>query len=315
MDDKNKILISVVSPVYQAEKIVDELSRRIISSVSTITENFEIILVEDGSPDNSWKKIEENCVKDKRVKGIKLSRNFGQHYAITAGLEESKGEYVVVMDCDLQDNPDEIPKLYNHIQNDFDLVLAQRINRKDFFLKKFFSIFFYKFLSYLTDTEQDYSIANFGIYKKEVIQSVLKMKEYNKYFPVMVRWVGFKSAKINIEHLQRRDGKSSYSFKKYFDLALKIILSFSEKPLWLTIKLGFFITVFSIGYGCYVLYQFFSGRTTVEGWASVIASIWFLGGLIIFVLGMIGLYVGKSFEQVKNRPLYFIHKKINFNYE
>lgn len=313
MTEKSDILISVVSPVYQAEKLLNELTDKIIASVSLITEKYEIILVEDGSRDNSWKKIEDLCLRHSRVKGLKMSRNFGQHYAITAGLEASSGEFIIVMDCDLQDNPEEIPSLYNKSQEGFDMVLAIRDKRQDTFLKKLFSALFYKFLSYLTDTEQDYRIANFGLYRRQVIEAVLKMKEYNKYFPVMVRWVGYDVAKIPVKHAKRKDGKSSYTFSKYLHLALKIVLSFSEKPLWLSIKLGFIITLLSFIYGIYVLSMYFSGSTTVEGWASLIASVWFLGGLIIFILGVVGLYVGKSFEQVKNRPFYFIHKRLNLN--
>ena len=153
--------LSIVSPVYRAEKIIPELVERIKIAASQITDNFEIILVEDCGPDNSWSAIEKECLIDKRVKGIKLSRNFGQHYAITAGLNYSKGEWVVVMDCDLQDLPEEISNLYNKTKEGFDIVLARRFERQDTFLKRLSSKIFYTTLSYLTGTKQDNTIANF----------------------------------------------------------------------------------------------------------------------------------------------------------
>lgn len=175
-------LISIVSPVYKAEKIVDILVKRIKEEVSKITENYEIILVEDGSPDRSWEAIERNCMEDKRVKGIKLSRNFGQHYAITAGLDHAKGEWTVVMDCDLQDRPEEIINLYQKALEGYDIVLARRHKRQDSFLKRTFSWLFYKILSYLTGTKHDPAVANFGIYHKKVIQAVSQMRESIRYF-------------------------------------------------------------------------------------------------------------------------------------
>ena len=159
-----KIHISVVSPVYRAEKIVAELVRQLHENLSKITNDYEIILVNDASPDNSWLAVVAECEKDKRVKGINLSRNFGQHYAITAGLSYAKGEWVVVMDCDLQDRPDEIPNLYNKVQEGYDIVYARRAERQDKFIKRLSSTIFYTVHNYLSGLKGDGSIANFGIY-------------------------------------------------------------------------------------------------------------------------------------------------------
>ncbi len=304
-------IISIVSPVYRAENIVDKLVTEIIKSVSQITENFEIILVEDGSPDDSWAKIEENCQKDTRVKGIKLSRNFGQHYAITAGLDHAQGEWIVVMDCDLQDRPEEIPNLYKKAKEGFDVVLAQRHQRKDNFFKKLFSWAFYKVLSYLTGVKHDESVANFGIYHKKVIEAVKQMRESIRVFPIMVRWVGFKQTKLKVEHAEREEGKSSYNFKRLLNFALDIILAYSDKPIRLTIKTGLLISFLSFIFAIILLVQYFLGKITVAGYASLIISIWFFSGLIMMTLGVIGLYVGKIFEGVKNRPIYVIKDFLN----
>ena len=304
-------LISIVSPVYRAEKIVDKLVERISEEVSKITENFEIILVEDGSPDNSWEAIERNCQKDERVKGVKLSRNFEQHYAITAGLDNCKGEWVVVMDCDLQDRPEEIVNLYTKALEGYEVVLASRHERQDTFLKKLFSKLFYKVFSYLTAVKYDATVANFGIYNRKVIDAVCSMRENIRVFPIMVSWVGFATAKINVEHASREEGNSSYNFSRLINLALDIILAYSDKPIRLAIKIGFIISLLSFLFAAFILIRYFMGEIIVLGYASLIISIWFFSGLIIAILGIIGLYLGKTFEGVKKRPIYIISKNVN----
>ena len=303
--------ISIVSPVYKAEKIVSELVSRIISSVEKITPDFEIILVEDGSPDNSWEQIQQACLADNRIKGIKLSRNFGQHYAITAGLDNAKGEWVVVMDCDLQDQPEEIVNLLNKAKEGYEVVVARRVKRQDYFFKRLFSYFFYKVLSYLTGTIHDSDVANFGIYHQKVITSVCQMRESIRYFPTMVNWVGFKHTKLDVEHSKRLEGETSYNFKKLINLSLDVILAFSDKPIRIIIKIGTIISLFSFLFAIVSIIRYFIGDITVSGYTSLIASIWFLSGLILMTLGTVGLYVGKTFEGVKNRPIYLISEKIN----
>jgi polyisoprenyl-phosphate glycosyltransferase len=303
--------LSIVSPVYRAEKIVDKLVEEIHASVKTITDDYEIILVEDGSPDNSWEKIEKICQTDPKVKGIKLSRNFGQHPAISAGLEESTGEWVVVMDCDLQDRPLEIPRLYAKAQEGFDTVLAQREYRQDSFLKKLSSRIFYKIFSYLTDTKQDNTVANFGIYHQKVIKAILNLGDRIRFFPTMVQWVGFRKTYLPVQHDERFDGKSSYSWKSLLNLAFNTIVSFSDKPLRLTIRLGLWISLFSSLLGVMYVYEYFTGKIQVLGFASLIITLFFLFGLIIFILGIIGIYIGKTFEQVKKRPNHIIDIVLN----
>jgi dolichol-phosphate mannosyltransferase len=306
--------LSIVSPVYRAENILDRLVSEIIESISQITDDFEIILVEDGSPDNSWQKIEKNCQQDSRIKGIQLSRNFGQHYAITAGLDQARGEWVVVMDCDLQDKPQEISKLYHQAKLGYDIVLAKRVQRRDGFLKRFFSWAFYQILSYLTGTSFDPSIANFGIYHQKVIQAVCQMRESIRVFPIMVRWVGFKQIAIPVEHAERIEGKSNYNLKRLFNLALDIILAYSDKPIRLTIKLGFLISFSAFIFTLITFFRYYFGQITVPGYASLIVSIWFFSGLIMMTLGIVGLYIGKTFEGVKQRPIYVIKEKINLSH-
>lgn len=306
------IHLSVVSPVYGCKSCLHELYQQLKSSLTAISENFEIIFVNDNSPDNAWDTIVELSNADYRVKGINLSRNFGQHYAIHAGLNYASGEWVVVMDCDLQDYPKEILKLYTQAQKGYDIVLAQRIQRQDTFFKRMFSKMFYSVLSYLTETKQDSSVANFGIYHQKVVHAILMMNDKIKYFPAMVRWVGFKSCSIEVEHKNRFDGSTSYNYKKLFKLALDIILSFSDKPLRLTVKFGFIISTLSFLAALVNLVRYFTGDIVVAGFTSIIISIWLLGGIIISILGIVGLYVGKAFDAVKNRPVYIENETIGF---
>ena len=308
----NKIpYISIVSPVYRAEKILPNLVSEIIASVKTLTNDYEIILVEDCSPDNSWEIIETIAHENQKVKGFKLSKNFGQHYAITCGLDHALGEWIIVMDCDLQDRPDEIPNLFNHaINNNKDIVLASRVNRNDTFYKRLSSIVFYKFLTYLTGMKYDDSLSNFGIYSRNVINTINSMREPMRAFPPMVQWVGFNKDVISVKHSNRFEGKSSYNFKKLLELALDISLAYSVKPLKLTVKLGFFISSLSMIYALYTIFEYYNGYIKVSGFTTLAVSIWFLSGIIIFILGIIGLYIGKIFDGIKNRPLYIIGKKI-----
>ncbi|MDH6308487.1 glycosyltransferase involved in cell wall biosynthesis [Dysgonomonas sp. PFB1-18] len=303
--------LSVISPVYRAEKIIPVLVERIEQAVSVITSEYEIILVEDSGPDQSWAVIEQIAQTNERVIGLKLSRNFGQHYAISAGLDKATGDWIVVMDCDLQDRPEEIPNLYKKAQEGYDVVLAERYERQDTFIKRLTSATFYKVLSYLTGTKQDKGVANFGIYSKAVIKAVCSMREPIRYFPTMIKWVGFKQTKLPVEHNSRFEGKTTYNYKKLLNLALDIILAYSDKPVRLTVKVGLIISLMAILAAFYTLIMWITGNIAVMGYTSLIISIWFLSGIIILTLGIVGLYVGKTFEGVKSRPIYIIDKIVN----
>lgn len=303
------IHLSIVSPVYQAEKILKELVERIDKTTRGFSDSFELILVEDASPDDSWIEIERLSQKYNFIKGIKLSRNFGQHYAITAGLDHAKGDWVVVMDCDLQDKPEEILHLYNKAQEGFDVVLALRENRKDGFFKKLSSKVFYGALGWLTGSKQDERIANFGIYHRKVVNEIIGMRESIRFFPSMVKWVGFRQTTIPVEHEGNGERKSSYNFGKLLDLGLDIMLAYSDKPIRLTVKLGLIIAFTGFLFALFTLYKYLTGTIIVAGYSSLIISIWVLTGIILITLGMVGLYVGKTFEGVKERPIYIIEKK------
>lgn len=305
--------ISVVIPVYNSESCLPELYSRLKETLEAITADFEIIMINDGSPGNDWDAILKLAETDKRVKGISFSRNFGQHYAITAGLDYSSGEWVVVMDCDLQDQPEEIGRFYQKALAGFDTVVGKRNNRQDSFTKKFFSKIFYRFFSYLTDTKQNGEIANYGIYHRNVINTVLSMRENLRFFPTMIKWAGFKYTSIDIAHGLRKGGVTGYSFTKLCKLAFNVVIAFSDKPLRLTVKLGLTMSFISFVYALFIVIRALMGIKGIEGWASIFVSVWFISGLIIFILGIIGIYISRIFEEVKKRPIYVVRELSGFN--
>ena len=247
------------------------------------------------------------------MKGVNLSRNFGQHYAITAGLHYAKGEWVVVMDCDLQDRPEEIPTLYQKAMEGYDSVFAQRVQREDAWLKRLSSKAFYAVFGYLTDTKQDSSVANFGIYHRGVIQSILQMGDRFRYFPTMVQWVGFKKAYLPVEHCERMEGKSTYNWSRLMRLALDTIIAFSDKPMRLMVKFGALVTFVAIIIGLIFFVKYLLGDIEVAGFTTLIISLWVIAGIIISLLGVLGLYVGKMFDTVKQRPTFIVDKALNID--
>lgn len=305
------IKLSIVSPVYRAEKMVHMLVERIVKSVTTITEDFEIILVNDASPDASWSVIEHECAQDKRVKGINLSRNFGQHYAITAGLHYAKGEWVVVMDCDLQDRPEEIPALYQKALEGYDIVYARRVDRQDKGLKKLSSTIFHKIFDWLSGSKTDKTIANFGIYNQCVIAEYNRMPELARSFPSLISYLGFKYTAIDVQHAEREEGKSSYNLYKLLKLSFDVIIANSNKPLRMAVGLGFTMSMLSFLLALYNVIARLIGFISFPGYTTTVFSIWFVGGLMLFVMGILGLYIGKIFDQVKGRQLFVVKDKVN----
>lgn len=295
-------------PVYKAVDCLDELYNRLNYNLKKITENFEIILVEDCGNDGSWEKILEISRSDPRLAGIKFSRNFGQHYGITAGLDYCSGEWVVVMDCDLQDRPEEIPRLYEKALEGYDVVLARRGDRCDPFIKRFTSVLFYKVFSYLSGMNYDWEAGNFRIISRSVVNNYKKLGEQLRFFGGLVSWLGYRTGSINVQHDRRYSGETSYTYRKLFYLAINTIVAYSDKPLILSVKVGFLISLISLCFGFWIVFSNIYYGSPVLGWSSIIVSLYFIGGLIIFTLGVFGLYLGKVFNETKRRPLYIIEK-------
>lgn len=307
-------VISIISPVYKAERIVPELVERLKQSVSTITDNYEIILVEDCGGDASWAKISDECKNDNRVKGIKFSRNFGQHYAITAGLTYAKGQHIVLLDCDLQDDPQYIPLLYRKaVDEGYDIVQTYKEVRRHSVFKNITAAIYYRVFNYLIDNK-DYDAnrqeGTYTVLSRKVVDAFLSIKEYHRHYLMVLRLLGFKKTRVKIEHRKRFEGKSSYTFSKLMKHAIDGITSQSDKLLRLSINLGFSMFLVSFLWALYIVFRYFT-TGLLSGYASIMVFQLLGTGLILIALGTIGLYVGKIFEQVKERPLFIVDEVIN----
>jgi len=299
--------ISVVIPVYRAESCLEELYRRLKTALEPLTADFEIMLVEDCGGDRSWPLIVELAQRDPRVKGIQFSRNFGQHYGITAGLDRCNGDWVVVMDCDLQDRPEEIPRLYAKAQEGHEIVVARRGKRSDPLLKRFSSWLYYSVFSWLADMDYDPQAGNFRILSRKVINNYRNMRERSRFFGSLINWMGFPFTSIDVQHDERFAGDSSYTFGKLWRLGAETIIAYSDKPLRIAVRLGFFIATCAFLYGLYILFLALFHSSPVTGWSSLIVSIYFMGGVIVAILGILGIYLGKTYDETKCRPLYVIN--------
>ncbi|MEO7727858.1 MAG: glycosyltransferase family 2 protein [Burkholderiales bacterium] len=298
--------ISVVIPVFKAEACLEELYRRLKDSLEPITRDFEIVLVEDCGGDRSWQIITGLAQRDARVKGLQFSRNFGQHYGITAGLDSCDGDWVVVMDCDLQDRPEEIPRLYAKAREGYEVVLARRGKRTHPVFKRLLSWTFYRLFSYLADTDYDPQAGNYRIVSRKVVAAYRTMRERSRFFGSLVNWMGFPTASIDVQHADRYAGESTYTFGKLWQLAAETIIAYSDKPLRLAIRSGFLIAALAFLCGVYVLFRAVVYGSPVTGWSSLMVSIYFIGGIIIALLGIIGIYLGRAYDETKRRPLYLI---------
>ena len=304
--------ISVIIPVYGCDGTLAKLYERIVAAVCPIPVSFELIFVDDCGPGSPWELINDLAKRDPRVIGLKLSRNFGQHPAISAGLDCARGNWIVVMDCDLQDQPEEIPRLWAKAQEGFDIVVGSRVKRRDNYLKRLSSLVYWRVFAYMTDQKNDATQANFGIYSRRVIDEFKLLPEHSKFLTRMAKWMGFKEAIIEVNHGKRIHGKSSYNLRRMFSLAIESILSFSNKPLYIFVYVGFIISLSAFSFGLFLLIRHFSGHV-VEGWTSVMVSMYFLSGVLLFSIGVLGLYIGQIFIEIKGRPRYIVMERTNDN--
>jgi glycosyltransferase involved in cell wall biosynthesis len=305
------VLLSVVIPVYNESSLINELIRRVKTNIKLITEDYEIIIVDDGSQDNTWNSIEEEAKSESRIKGVKFSRNFGHHYAITAGLHNSNGDWVVVMDGDLQDRPEVIPDLYKKAQEGFDVVFVSRKNRPEKLYYRIAQKFFYLILRTLSGIDFDSRQANFSIINKKVVGAFKNFPENARFYGSTIMWLGFKRTLIYADHGVRFSGKPSYTFRKRLKLAIDILISFSERPLKVAIGIGVILSTLSTLIAIRIAFGALQHGYSVSGWASLIVSVFFLGGSILTALGIVGIYLGRVFNEVKKRPLYIVEEFLN----
>ena len=309
-DHSTDVDLSVVVPVYRGAPFLHELHRRLVATLQPLVARFEIVLVEDGGPDESWSIIENLARQDARVRGVALSRNFGQHHAITAGLRHARGQWIVVMDGDLQDPPEEIAKLWAKAQEGHDCVLARRARRDDASSKRLSSWLFYKVFNYLADLNYRYdgTVANFSMISRRVADAINGMGEAVRFYGGFLTWTGFQKAYVDVTHVRRPSGESGYTFFKLMKLATNIILAHSNKPLRLCVYAGLLLSTLSFAGGLVHIVRVVVHGSPVMGWTSLIVSVWFSTGAIISALGILGLYIDRIFTEVKHRPLYLVRK-------
>jgi dolichol-phosphate mannosyltransferase len=306
--------LSVVAPVFREAAVLPELCARIRAAASPITEDFEIVLVSDGGNDGSWQVISDLSNADRRIKGIKFTRNFGQHLAISAGLDACDGDWVVVMDSDLQDRPEVIPDLYAKAQQGYEVVFVSRTNRPESRIYQVAARLFHRIFRILANTNYDPAHGNFSIVSRRVVERYRAMGETLRFYGGILDWLGFERASIEASHGERFAGQPGYNFHKRLGLAAEIILSHSDRPLHISVLFGLIISLGSGSAGCYMILRYlFFKHYSVEGWTSLMVSVFFMGGIILLVLGIVGIYIGKIFNEIKGRPLYVVGDCVGFD--
>lgn len=297
--------ISVVVPVYGCADCVEALCERLDQTLQGITSQYEVILVDDRSPDDAWKQILEMKARHAKVRGLRLSRNFGQHIAITAGLEMAKGDYVAVMDCDLQDPPENLPALYAKLQEGYDLVLAKRTSRSHSGFRVWGARLYFALLNRMTNERVDGSYGTFSLLSRKVVDAFLTFRERERHYLFIVRWLGFSMGTLEYAHEERIVGCSSYSLKRLVKHALDGLFFQSTILLRWIVAAGLIFAAGGIILALYYTYRYFT-EGAVAGWTSVVVLILICTGAILSCLGVIGQYIGKIFDQAKGRPLYII---------
>lgn len=300
-------LISVVVPAHNEEGNISELTNHIIDLFKPLDYSYELIFVDDGSEDNTLNEIKLNARLQSNVYYVELSRNFGKDYALKAGLALAKGDAVITIDADMQHPPQLIKKMLNYWEDGFDVVYTYRetANKHAQIYQRITSKLFYKVINALSDVKLENGIADYRLIDTKVVKQLKELDESEIFFRGIVKWVGFKQIGFPYTPSKRHMGNASYSFFKLLKFAIGNIMAFSPRPLYVSAGIGLAFAALAILYFPYILISYFEGYA-VPGWASLIASIEFLGGMQLFLLSVIGIYVGKIFAQSKNRPSYII---------
>jgi polyisoprenyl-phosphate glycosyltransferase len=309
-------LYSIVIPVYNEAEVLPTLYQRLTQVMESLGEPYEVIFVNDGSRDVSPFLIRELQAKDERVKLISFSRNFGHQTAITAGLDHSVGQAVVVMDADLQDPPEVIPRMVEKWREGHEVVFAMRERRSgEGLFKRATAAVFYRLLRQLTATEIPLDAGDFRLMSRRAVEALKVVRERNRFMRGLAAWIGFRQTSITFVRDVRYAGKTKYPLRKMMRFALNGLTSFTIVPLQLSTYLGFAVSLISLFYMVYVIGRKLFTDQFVPGWASVIVAVLFLGGIQLISLGILGEYIGRIYEEVKQRPLYVIEESVGFEKE
>ena len=304
---EQKKILSIVSPVYNEAENLGEFYSRVINATDNLNLEIEIIYINDGSQDSTIDIITKQRQIDNRITIIDLSRNFGKEIALTAGLDYSSGEAVIVIDADLQDPPELIPKLVEKWREGYDVVNAKRIKRKgESLLKKVMSYIYYRLLFYLSDINVPRDTGDFRLLNKNALDALLKLREKHRYMKGLFVWVGFKQKEIEYEREARFKGKTKWGFFSLFNLAFDGLTSFSIMPLRLASIIGFLSALIGFFYGAVIVFKTLFFHEPVAGFTSLVVLITFFGGIQLLSIGIIGEYIGRIFNETKNRPLYVV---------
>jgi len=306
----SRIDLSVVIPVKNEEENLNELISRLSTTINSMNLSYELIFVTDINRDRTYEILKDSNKKDPRIKTVKLSNGFGQYTAIVAGLNNTFGNAVVIMDGDLQDYPEDIPKLYNKMKDGFDVVYGIKHKKNDTFIRNFFSKSFWKILNKFSDYDIELNSGMFRILSKRVVLELRKFNEKQILLTGLISITGFPTAKVEVTSGKRIRGNTKYSFFQQFNMAINALLSFSTKPLRIISFCGLIVAGFSFLILCIVFAEkiFYGGD--VPGWTTIVVLISLLGGVQLFAIGIVGEYIGRIFIETKDRPLYIIEDKI-----
>jgi len=309
--EKTKIMfdISVVIPVRNEEKNIDELINRIFTTIQGIQKSFEIIFVTDTNTDNTIDLLRQHSKQNSNIKTLILSNSFGQHVAVMAGLDHCRGNHVVIMDGDLQDYPEDIPILYNKIMEGYEIVYAVKELKNDRLFRNFSSYLFNQVMDNLADIKIRSNSSMFRIISRKALEEILKFREFEPSLTYIFSFINLQTATVKVRSGARKHGKTNYNFFRLISFAISSLVSFSRKPLRMISSMGVIMSMLSFLYLIVVLYQYLCFQIPVMGWATIIVIITFSGGIQLLSLGVIGEYIGRIYMQTKNRPLYIVEKK------
>lgn len=302
--------LSVVVPVYGCEPCLRALHERLVTNVASITDSYELVFVDDRSPDGAWETLVELAEADPHVRLVRFSRNFGQHPAITAGLHEAAGRWVVVTDCDLEDPPEEIPRLYATAQQGYDLVMCRRSQRRQTFFRQLAARIYRRIANFIAKTDIDSEYTNLSILSRRVVDCFLEFRDLDRQYLLMLVWLGFERTTIEVEQADRYAGESSYGFGELVRVAADGIFFETTRLLRWIVYTGFVVAAVGILLGGGLLAYAYLFRSPPPGYTSLGVLIMVMSGVIVISAGVTGLYVGKIFAQVKGRPLYVVDEKI-----
>ena len=305
--------LSVAIPLYNEEGVLPELLRRLRAVLENLAGGpHEMVFVDDGSSDRTLEVLEAEAALDPRIVVVALSRNFGHQAAVTAALDHCSGDAVVVMDADLQDTPEVIPRFVEQFQQGYDVVYAMRVRRKEAWWLKLSYFLFYRLLAMLSESNLPLDAGDFALISRRVVDQLRRLPEHHRYLRGLRSWVGFRQIGIPVDRAERHAGRSKYSLRKLVELASDGIFAFSIVPLRAAILLGALATVLSGLYSAYAVYARLFLQRSPQGFTALVLLITFLSGILLFFMGIIGEYVGRLYEEVKARPLYIIGKTVGW---